>query len=291
MDRTVIEKAPAKVNLFLDLGRTLPNGYHSIFTMMRTVSLADTLTVGAKSADKACVELTCSDATVPTDGKNTAFRAAELWLEKAALTWAISIELKKLIPHGAGLGGGSADAAAVLRALNRLAEDEPGADPVPEDELLKLALRVGADVPFCVRGGFALCQNVGEILSRLPTPAFDEYVIVMPDAFVPTSGAYALIDAAPWLRHPDRDLALSFAASGDTASLCSMTANVFEQVVDVTGRVEIKSIMRACGARLSMMSGSGASVFGLFDSAEKADSCVTALHEAGFGKVFRARGC
>ncbi|MCR5042476.1 MAG: 4-(cytidine 5'-diphospho)-2-C-methyl-D-erythritol kinase [Clostridia bacterium] len=272
------EKAPAKVNLFLDLGKTLPNGYHSIFTVMQTVSLYDELII--ETLPEAGIRLECGTPGVPTDERNTVHKAIRLFCEKTGFEEGVRVSITKNIPHGAGLGGGSADAAAALRALSRLV-------PVKKELLAGIALAVGADVPFCVVGGTALCQNMGELLTPLPRPAFGEFVIVMPETPVSTAGAYRLIDEAEWLRHPDRELCAWASATADTELLCRIAANVFEQVVDVPGRAEIKSVMRAHNARLSMMSGSGASVYGLFEDAADADACFSELSGRGM-RAWRA---
>lgn len=245
---------------------------------MQTTDLCDTVTV--RPTPDGAIRLSCSDPGVPCGAKNTAYLAASYFTTYTHCGFGADITIDKRIPHGAGLGGGSADAAAVLRAMNRIS-------PVKEEELLELALRVGADVPYCVRGGTALCQNIGEVISPLPPLPDCRAVIVMPDCEISTADAYRQIDESPAIRHPDGRLFLYHARRRDLAAMCRTSANVFEQVVEVPGRADIKAVMRAHGAVLAMMSGSGAAVYGLFTDGKSAGSCARELGKA-YERVFTA---
>ena len=180
-------KAYAKINLSLDLTGILPDGYHALNTVMQSVSLYDTVTVEKTYGG---IFLRCSLPGLPSDSRNTAYKAAELFLSEAGIKEGVSIDIEKRIPSQAGLAGGSADAAAVLFALGQL---YPGG--LSEEKLFETALRVGADVPFCLSGGTRLCLDKGETMTALP--AFHAFVLLMkPDTGVSTSEAFRKFDAS-----------------------------------------------------------------------------------------------
>lgn len=262
-------KAYAKINLTLDLTGILPNKYHGIFTCMQSVSLYDAVTV--KTGEPG-LSLRCSEKYIPCDDRNTAFKAARLFYEKAGIAPECSIYIKKVIPSGAGLAGGSADAAAVLKALNNA---YPGA--LSHKEILSLALEVGADVPFCYIGGTKLCQNIGEIISPLP-PFYGDVLIVKPYERVSTKDAYARFDTAENIAHPDNDSFLFYAARGEYEEAVKFAENMFETLSDVKIGAEIKEIMQSYGAWFTSMSGSGSAYYGLFSSREQMKKCADILH-------------
>ncbi len=257
--------APAKINLFLDIVGKLDNGYHSLFMVMQSVDLCDTVTVEAAESG---IHLTCSDGRLPCDNKNIAYKAAEAFFKKANITPAVKIHIEKKIPFSAGLAGGSADGAAVLVGLNSLFGNE-----LSESELLAAGLSVGSDIPFCIFGGTALSQNTGGVLSRL-APLRDCYIVLSkPERGVSTQQAYADADSTK-IYHPDCIRMLDACEKGDFDGICRYAGNVFEQVVEVPERVEIKEIMRSCGAKLYQMSGSGPTVFGIFENKADAEKCL-----------------
>ena len=274
-------KAAAKVNLMLDLTAVLENGYHSIYTVMQSIGLFDTITVKTTDSDK--ITLSCSDESMPTDNKNTAWKAAEFFFEHiGSEIKGVNIHIDKNIPSQAGMAGGSADAAAVIVALDKLFNTN-----LREEELLSIGEKVGADVPFCILGGTRLCLNKGEVMAKLPdfNPCY--MVIVKPDQGVSTKEAYSNYDSAQWIRHPDNEGFLFAATTKDFDTMCKKAANVFEQVVEVSDRVKIKSVMRNHNAKLAMMTGSGAAVFGVFVSKQDAENCKKALEDM-FSSVFIA---
>lgn len=274
-------KAAAKVNLMLDLTAVLENGYHSIYTVMQSIGLFDTITVETTDSDK--ITLSCSDESMPTDNKNTAWKAAEFFFEHiGSETKGVNIHIDKNIPSQAGMAGGSADAAAVIVALDKLFNTN-----LREEELLSIGEKVGADVPFCILGGTRLCLNKGEVMAKLPdfNPCY--MVIVKPDQGVSTKEAYSNYDSAQWIRHPDNEGFLFAATTKDFDTMCKKAANVFEQVVEVSDRVKIKSVMRNHNAKLAMMTGSGAAVFGVFVSKQDAENCKKDLADI-FSSVFIA---
>ena len=261
-------KAYAKINLTLDLTGILPNKYHGIFTVMQSVGLYDTVTV---KTGEAGLNLRCSEKYIPCDDRNTAYKAARLFYEKAGIEPECDIYIKKVIPSGAGLAGGSADAAAVLRALASLYPDR-----LSHRDMLKIALEVGADVPFCYVGGTKLCQNIGEIMSSLPS-FFSDVLIVKPYERVSTKDAYQRFDTAENITHPDNDSFLFYAARGEYKEAMQFASNMFETLSDVKSGDEIKRTMKDCGAWFSSMSGSGSAYYGLFDNSDDAKKCAALL--------------
>lgn len=261
--------APAKINLFLDIEGKLDNGYHSLFMVMQSVGLEDIVTV--EKSDEAGIFLTCSESRLPTDEKNIAYKAAKKFFDAINKEPDVKIHIEKHIPFEAGLAGGSADAAAVIVALNKLYSAK-----LSEYELCKIGLTVGSDVPFCIVGGTCLSQNTGGVLSKLE-PLKDCFVVLAkPEKGVSTAQAYADADSS-YIYHPDSMRMLDACEKGDFEGICRYAGNVFEQVIEVAERVEIKEKMRNFGSSLYQMSGSGPTVFGLFDDKEKAEECAKEL--------------
>ena len=272
----------AKINLFLDLGGVLLNGYHGIWTVMQSIDLCDRITVDWTDGPLTVV---CTDGNIPTGEKNIAYKAAALFLETVGSDKNVSVAIEKHIPSQAGLGGGSADAAATLRALNQLF-----ANPLTDRQLEKLAFRCGADVPFCLHGGMGLCQNMGEIIAPLPALKDVYIAVAKPQAGVSTAEAYAAYDSAVWIRRADREQFLYFAATGNTPEILRRCSNLFEQFVEVPGRADIKSVMRKYNAKATCMSGSGSAVFGIFADKATAAQCAEELHDVA-PDVFLCNPC
>ena len=282
MDRnTITLDAPAKINLLLDINCRLPNGYHSLFMVMQTVDLCDIVKVSLR--DDGIINLTCTESALPTDSKNIAYRAAQKFFEAAGLDCGADIALTKRIPFAAGLAGGSTDAAAVLKALNVLCKT----DFTPE-QLCGIGVKLGADVPFCIMGGTMLAQDIGQVLSPLPKLRDCYIVLVKPEVSVSTKEAFEAFDTCNNIRHPDCNAMLHAAANADFDGIIANVGNVFEQFIEVPQRAEIKAIMRDCGSLACCMSGSGPTVFGIFDSEEKAKECVAAI-PAKLGRAFLTR--
>lgn len=260
--------APAKINLFLDIVGKLDNGYHSLFMVMQSVSLADTVTL--EKCDDG-IFLTCSEPKLPCGEKNIAYKAARAFFDETKIDGGVKLHIEKRIPFEAGLAGGSADAAATLVGLNRLYSS-----PLSLSHLCEIGLRVGSDVPFCIVGGTCLSQNTGGVLSPLKPLKKCSIVISKPEKGVSTAEAYAAADNT-YLYRPDCTRMLDACEKGDFDGICRYAGNVFEQVVEVVERVEIKRIMREEGAVLSQMSGSGPSVFALFEDEAAAVKCAERL--------------
>ncbi len=274
-------EAPAKINLLLDIISRLPNGYHSLCMVMQTVDLCDTVEVALRDDGK--INLTCSEAALPTDSRNIAYRAAENFFEATGVNKGADISLTKRIPFEAGLAGGSTDAAAVLKALNTLC-----GTALSTRELCAIGVKLGADVPFCICGGTMLAQDIGQVLSELPSLKKCFIVLVKPDVGVSTKEAYEAFDTAESIRHPDCNAMIHAAASSDFDGIINNVGNVFEQFIEVPQRAEIKAIMRNHGSLTCCMSGSGPTIFGIFDTEEKAEHCAAAI-PAKLGKAYVTR--
>ena len=264
--------APAKINLFLDIIGRLDNGYHSLFMVMQSVGLSDKITL--EKTDKNEILLSCSDSRLPSDESNIAYKAAKAFFDYTGVEPSVSIDIEKRIPFAAGLAGGSADAAAVIVGLNKIFETN-----LTEHELCKIGLKVGSDVPFCIVGGTCLSQNTGGVLSALE-PLKDCYIVLAkPEAGVSTAEAYAAADNTHLYR-PDSMRMLDACEKGDFEGICKYAGNVFEQVIEVADRVEFKRIMRNHGCSLCQMSGSGPTVFALFDDEQARITAQTSLKES-----------
>jgi 4-diphosphocytidyl-2-C-methyl-D-erythritol kinase len=273
---SIIKYAAAKINVLLDLGQCFDDGYHGIYTIMQSVSLYDVITVDKRDKN---ITVDCNIG-IPLDETNAAHKAAKLFFNYTKIKSGVYIHMEKNIPTQAGLGGGSADAAAVLHAMNDLFNTR-----LSIDELCDIGVNIGADVPFCITGGTRLCQNIGEVQSRLPDFPDCYFVIVKPISSVSTKLAYASYDERDDIRHPDREWLLNKYCRGNFAEFCKNTGNVFEQVVLVPERAEIKAIMRKNGSVAEMMSGSGSSIFGIFLTKASAQKAANDLKRNN-GKVY-----
>ena len=260
-------KAFAKINLGLDVIGKLENGYHEVKMIMQTVGLYDELELRKIPQG---IELSIVDDVLPADESNLVYRAAKLMLETYLLPAGIAIRLRKNIPIAAGMAGGSTDAAAVLKAINRMFDLD-----CTLKELLLLGEKLGADVPYCVLGGTALAEGIGEKLSCLD-PAPDCYVLIAtPDIIVPTGYVYGELDKLGIAKHPDIDGMEEAIREESLQGVIDRLGNVLE---DVTIRkypviAVLKEEMCRLGALGSLMSGSGPTVFGIFvnrTSAEEA---------------------
>lgn len=269
-------RAHAKINLFLRITGKRPDGYHTLETVMKSLSLADTLTF-RKTAGRDFSIL--SGGVLPDDEKNLVRRAANAFFAASGKPFGFVATLKKEIPMAAGLGGGSADAAATLTALNALSDA-----PLSPDTLLEIAARVGADVPFCLLCGTRLCTGVGEITSPLVDRTRAAFVIAVKGEGVSTPRAFAAWDAAAKKREAPSCAALTAAlASGDLAALAGALYNELEAIVEPLRPAigELKRDLLVAGALAARMSGSGPSVYGLFADEESARRAAYSLTEKG----------
>lgn len=264
-------KVAAKINLMLDILKRLDNGYHSLFMIMQSVDLYDTITVEKNNENKIIIK--CDTEGVPCNEKNIAYKCANAFLKKCNIgSQGITIEIEKNIPMAAGTAGGSADGAGVLYCLNKIYNTN-----LTVTELAEIGATVGADIPFSLIGGTAIALNTGNVIA--PVKDLPECYIVLckPDQDVSTPEAYAQFDALTRIRHLDRVSMIEAVSSGDYENICAYCGNVFEQAVEVPKRPHIKGVMRKCGADTACMSGSGPTVFGLFRDKEKAEDCYNKL--------------
>ncbi|MBQ8029605.1 MAG: 4-(cytidine 5'-diphospho)-2-C-methyl-D-erythritol kinase [Clostridia bacterium] len=264
-------KAYAKINLLLDILGLLDNGYHNLYMLMQSIGLFDVVSV--ESTDDEKIQLTCSVSDIPIDQKNIAFKAVKAFFDYTGLkNPGIKIHIEKNIPHAAGLAGGSADGAAVVTALKTIFSPD-----LSDREIVEICTRFGSDVPFCALGGTMLAQGSGTILSYMPQLDLKNIIVVKPDCSVSTGEAYSAFDTASHIRHPDRNGIFQSVIDGDYEKLFSLVDNVFEQFIDVPERITIKAIMRKHSAKCACMSGSGPSVFGVFENEKDAESCYNEL--------------
>lgn len=269
---TITLNCNAKINLSLDAIRKRENGYHDLELIFLEIPVSDTVTVSLRNDTE--IRLSCDDKSLPCDDGNIAYRAAAAFFKSADLKLGADIELVKRIPHGAGLAGGSADAAGVLKALNELT-----GEPLSTDALMKLGATLGADVPFCIMGGCAQAVGIGDILTPLPTPPKLYYVIAKPDESVSTAWVFQNLD----LNNRPDGLCVSAVAEGirrgDLDMIIANSGNILESVTAKRFPIinDIKDCFTENGAVLSLMSGSGTSVFGAFESEYAASAAADAV--------------
>ena len=277
-DKTIRREAFAKINLGLDVVRRLPNGYHEVRMIMQTVGICDVLTFQKAASG---IQLVVDNEELPTDGNNLICKAAKLLLESAGIEGGVRITLEKHIPIAAGMAGGSTDAAAALLGINELYEI--GYDV---DKLKQLGVKIGADVPYCIQGGTALAEGIGEVLSPLPTPPVCHLVIAKPDINVSTKFVYENLRANELKSHPDIDGMIEGLEKGDLKAITNRLANVLETVTVPAYPIidTIKQSMLDAGAKGSLMSGSGPTVFGIFTEEEKAKQAAQNITGAGLAK-------
>lgn len=264
-------KAPAKINLSLDVLGKRPDGYHEIATVMQTVDLYDTVTVSDNDSGK--VTLSCNVPGIPCDDSNICAKAAYRFFDYCRMEQkGVHIHIDKVIPSQAGLAGGSSDGAATLLALNLLFD----AKLKPAD-LRAVGERVGADVPFCVEGGTRLCTGIGATLKKLPAFHCSDIVICKPDTVsVSTAEAYRKVDALN--PHPSyTDEMVKALYSRDMFLIATTIFNDFELALQIPEVIDIKRVMLQSKARGAGMSGSGSAVFAVFTSSRRAKKCYETL--------------
>ena len=266
--------APAKVNLALDILGTRPDGYHDMKMVMQTISLCDTVSVEETAAG---FELRTDGNFIPAGKKTLEQRAAEAFFEAAGLPMpGLRVTLEKVTPAYAGLGGGSADVAALLRILR-----DTYAPELSTEELERIGFTVGSDMPFCVRGGTALAEGRGEVLTDLKPLPDCWFVLCKPDFGIPTPSLFARVDGGELTRRPDIDGMRLALEAGDLAGVAARLGNVFEKVLpeEYHEVFIIKKRLLELGALNAAMSGSGPTVFGIFAEQETARSAAAVLKE------------
>lgn len=278
------EGALAKVNLTLDVLDKRPDGYHNIESVMQTIGIRDDVEIELETGSDWKIE--CTDETIPTDGSNLAWKAAEAFFKVTGKDpKGLTIRITKRIPSQAGLGGGSADAGAVLRALNR-----HYGSPLSILALCEVGAAVGSDVPFCTLCGTAMCTGRGEILRKLPDVPEMFFVVVKPDFSVSTPELYKKLDETAIAKRPDNKAMETAILKGDAGEIALNVWNVFDPVVTAE-HLElnyIKSVMGTYGAMNFQMTGSGSAVYGIFNSFEYAAVACTMLKDS-YQKVYIAK--
>jgi 4-diphosphocytidyl-2C-methyl-D-erythritol kinase len=257
--------AYAKINLTLDITGKRADGYHLLRMVMQSVSLCDRLTL---TNSEPGIHIKCARTDVPCSRDNTVYKAAAAYFAFAEMKPALCVEIEKSIPSQAGLGGGSADAAAALLALNEMYHTG-----YSKEILCKIGLKAGADVPFCVLGGTALAEGIGEKLTVLPALPPCSIVICKPPVGVNTKKAYALVDSASDSAHSCTAAMLDAVRRADLGRIAASLGNDFERVLNLADVNRIKEKMVYAGALGSCMTGSGSAVFGIFADKGKALAC------------------
>ncbi len=273
-----IRKAYAKINLGLDVIGRLENGYHEVKMIMQTVGIFDVLTLTKIPSG---IVVTTDSGELPTDDNNLIYIAARLMMEKYQIPQGVSIHLEKNIPIAAGMAGGSTDAAATFLGMNELF-----ALGASEEELRELGVKVGADVPYCIMGGTALAEGIGEKLTRLSEAPDCCLLVAKPDINVSTKYVYEHLDAEGVDEHPDIDGMIKAIEQGSLEGIVTRLGNVLEVVTVKKYTIidDIKRTMIDFGAKGSLMSGSGPTVFGIFDKETDARKAMEHIKEVELAK-------
>lgn len=280
---TLYEGAFAKLNLTLDVLGKRDDGYHDLKSVMQTISIRDDIEIEIDTGKPWSIE--CSTEGIPCDERNLAWKAAEAYCNSMKKNPnGLTIRITKRIPSEAGMGGGSADAAAVLRALNR-----HYGNPLSVFALAELGAQVGSDVPFCVLCGTAMVEGRGERLRKLPNIPECVFVVVKPDFSVSTPALYKKIDEVTIVKHPDHNAMEAALLSGDIGVIADKIYNVFDPIVtaDHLELNYIKSICNSYGALGMQMTGSGSAVYAIMPNFEYAAVVCNMLKE-NYPNVFIA---
>lgn len=262
---SIILKGRAKINLTLDVVGKRDNGYHDLEMIMQTVNLYDTIYI--RKTKVLGVRLKSNYSWLPTNEKNIAYKAAELFFKESGINGGVAIEITKRIPVAAGLAGGSTDAAATLVGLNRLYETH-----YSKEKLMEMGLKLGADVPFCIVRGTMLAEGIGEKLTPLPPMPTTYVVLLKPPFSASTAAVYKNLDVNNIQKHPETQVVIQALKDGNVQEIAKNMSNVLEQVT-ISMYPEIAKIKEEFieqGAMGTMMSGSGSTVFGLFETEEAA---------------------
>ena len=275
-------KAYGKVNISLDVVGKREDGYHLLSMIMQNIDLYDEIEVEKQECG---IILECNKSYVPVDNRNLAYKAAEIFKERYDIVDGVKINIEKNIPVSAGLAGGSTDAAAVLKVMNKLFNVNAS-----EEELMELGLKLGADIPYCIHGGTALCEGIGEIITPIK-PFRDKIVVLVKPAFgVSTKEVYKNFNLEKVKQHPKTAEIINAIENDDLNFVASNMKNLLENVTLRKHKIliKIKEEMNACGAINSMMSGSGPTVFAFFDDMLKAQRCFEKMKKK-YSDVFITR--
>ena len=278
-------RAMAKINLGLDVIRKREDGYHEVRMIMQTIRMYDVLDIRKKQNPG--ISLSTNLPYVPSDERNLVYKAAKLLMDEFDIKEGLSMRLSKSIPVAAGMAGGSSDAAAVFVGVNRLFRLG-----LSQEELMERAVRIGADVPYCIMRGTALAEGIGEKLTPLSAMPEGYVLIGKPGINVSTKIAYENLKLDAVEKRPDIDGMIQDIQNKDLYSMTEKMVNVFEPGLMEKYPVirEIRDFMEERGALKAMMSGSGPTVFGIFDSKEKMNAAAAALRKTGLAKTVFAAG-
>lgn len=272
-------RALAKINLGLDVVGKREDGYHEVRMIMQTVKLYDQIEI--HRTDRPGIKVKTNLQYLPVNENNLVYKAAQLLMEEFEITKGVSIQLRKVIPVAAGMAGGSSDAAAVLVGINRMF-----GLGLTKQELMERGVKIGADVPYCIMRGTALAEGIGEKLTRLAAMPKCYILLAKPGIHVSTKFVYTNLKAGELEVHPDIDGQIEALKDGDLHRLASLMGNVLETVTIPAYPVigEIKEQMMEQGAIGAMMSGSGPTVFGLFEDKERARAAYEKLRRGSLAK-------
>ena len=272
----ITEKAYAKINLCLDVTGKRPNGYHDVRMIMQTVDIFDILSF---EKNEHGITIDVGGSSLPEDGDNLIFKAAKKIMDKCGISGGVSISLEKHIPIAAGMAGGSSDAAAALRGMNRLYECG-----LTGDELREIGVTIGADVPYCIEGGTVLAEGIGEELTFLKPLPGHVIAVAKPGRGVSTGNIYTALDEIfDSISHPDVDKMLSCMQTCSGTGFLKYLGNVLEYVTEPQCPEigQIKRIFDESGSMGTLMTGSGPTVYGFFENEEKAESAVARVRGEG----------
>lgn len=273
-------RALAKINLGLDILGKREDGYHEVRMIMQTIQMYDVLEIKKKKAPG--ISLSVNYPYIPCDERNLVYKAAKLLMDEFQVEEGVSIHLDKFIPVAAGMAGGSSDAAAALVGINRLFRLG-----LTERDLMERAVNIGADVPYCVMRGTALAEGIGEKLTRIARMPQCYVLVGKPGINVSTKAAYESLKLDQIQTHPDIDGMVRDIENSDLYSMVNKMGNVFEP--GIIGKYpvirEIKDLMEEHGALKAMMSGSGPTVFGIFDDKKKMEEAAAVLRESRLAKT------
>ena len=267
----IVTKSFAKINLSLDVLGKRENGYHDVCMVMQTVSVFDLITI---ERTKSGIELSTNLPYLPLDSNNLAYKAAKEFFEYTNIKAGVRIDISKRIPVGAGLAGGSSNASAVLKAMNKLFETG-----LSLKELCKIGIKIGADVPYCILGGTRLAEGIGEKLSPLPKLPKCSIVLVKPAFSISTKAVYEKIDSHQNFTRPDTLSLIDGLHKRDLDKIAFSMGNVLEEVSINEHPIleKVKDELRSLGAIRAQMSGSGPTVFGIFKTIDEARSAKKEL--------------
>lgn len=279
MEDTVMLKALAKINLGLDVLGRRENGYHDVKMVMQTIYLYDNVTIS--KTEEPGIQIESNLFYLPVDENNIAYKAAKKLMDEFQIQEGVRIVLEKHIPVAAGMAGGSSNAAAVLVGMNRLFSLG-----LSQEDLMERGVSLGADVPYCVMRGTVLAEGIGEILTPLPPLPKCYVLIAKPGISVSTKQVYEKLDSKEIEEHPDIDGILEGLEHGDLRKIANSMGNVLEKVTieDYPIIEDIKRTMKEAGALNAMMSGSGPTVFGLFEDKKAAMEARTTIKKMNIAK-------